>query len=504
VTAAGDGLTALPAEPISYGRNLTERAARYGSRLAFVTVAADGTERRVTWDELERRANQVGRRMARAGVTAGSLVAIAIPNSAEHFFAAYGAWKLGATVLPLRWSLPKWEHDRLVDLAEPALVVVVDEASGRRELPLSAIIASVDLDDSPLPDNVPDPAQAIATSGSTGGPKLIVKSIPGLLRPREAADTLDLPPLDVVQLVTSPLYHTNGFLSHLRLMIGGTLVVMEHFDAALTVDLIERWQVNHVVLVPTMLHRIARLADLTPEKLSSLQIVFYGGGSLAPWVARRWLELVGPDRFEFQYGGTEGLGACVASGREWLTHEGTVGRARGCDLRIQDPSGAELPRGSVGEIYLRPYPGTPPFRYIGAPMPPTTPDGYSTFGDLGWQDDEDYVYIADRRVDMVVTGGVNVFPAEVEAALTEHESVGDVVVIGLPDDEWGHRLHAIVEPANSATPPTAEELRRHLKERLASYKVPKEFEIVAHIGRTEAGKINRSALVTQRAGSAET
>jgi len=489
---------------VSYGRNLTDRAARDPARLAFVHVDQAGGEQRVSWGELERRANQVARLLAAEGVGAGSLVAVALPNIPDHFYVTYGAWKLGATVLPLRWSLPRWEHQRLVDLAQPAVVVVDGEEAGDHDIGLARVRASIALEDGALPDRIADPAQAIATSGSTGHPKLIVKAAAGVVRPREAIDSLDIPPEAVRQLVTSPLYHTNGFYSHVRLMNGGMLVVMERFDASLATALIRSWQVNHVVLVPTMLARIARLPDLDETAFSSLQQVFYGGASLPPWVARRWLQLVGPQRFVFQYGGTEGIGACAATGIEWLSREGTVGRPMGCDLRIQDEHGAEQPPGVVGEIFMRPHPGAVPFRYIGAPMPPSTHDGYTTYGDLGWVDDDGYLFVADRRVDMVVTGGVNVYPAEVEAALSESPSVADAVVIGLPDEEWGHRLHAIVEPAAPGVRLDAAALRRHCKERLAGYKVPKTFEIVPAIARTEAGKINRSALVAERSTAART
>jgi bile acid-coenzyme A ligase len=133
------------------------------------------------------------------------------------------------------------------------------------------------------------------------------------------------------------------------------------------------------------------------------------------------------------------------------------------------------------------------------PTPPGTPDGFGSFGDMGYVDDDGFVYIADRRRDMIVSGGANVYPAEVEAVITEHPGVLDVVVVGLPDPEWGHRVHAIVQPTDPDHAPDAEELRAHCKERLAAYKVPKDFEIVERVPRTAAGKVNRSALVEERA-----
>jgi bile acid-coenzyme A ligase len=247
-----------------------------------------------------------------------------------------------------------------------------------------------------------------------------------------------------------------------------------------------------------MLQRVARLPDVQPAQLASIEILFYGGAPLAPWVAQRWLELMPPDRFFFQYGGTEELGGTMTDGYGWLAHPGTVGIPMGCELRILGDDGSELAIGEIGDIYFRRAGVPTAFRYVGAPQPPMTPDGFTTYGDLGWVDQDGYLYIADRRVDMIISGGANVFPAEVEAALSEHSSVADAVVIGLPDPEWGQRVHAIVEVAVGRDRPTDEDLREHCRQRLVPYKVPKSFEIVDRIPRSEAGKINRSALLAAR------
>lgn len=484
---------------VPYGSRLTALAACHPDRLAVVHVDPDGHEREVSWQELERRANQAARLLAERRVGRGALVAISLPNTIEHLIATYGAWKLGATVLPMRWSLPAWERTRLLDLARPTVVVSADDDLG--DWPLvspEALEESVGLADGPLPECVADPAQAIATSGSTGSPKLIVAPVPAVV-------DVDAPPnmgaitgTHILQLVTSPLYHTNGFGCHLRLMAGGRVILMERFDAKRVVDLIRRWQVNHVILVPTMLQRIARLPDLDAVDLASLRYVYYGGAPLARSVAHRWLELVGATNFYFQYGGTEQLGGTMARGDEWLDHEGTVGRPLGCTVRILDENGRELPTGEVGEIFFRPDGGRATFAYVGAPMPKTTNDGFTTYGDLGRLDDDGYLYIVDRRFDMIVSGGANVFPAEVELALGEHPEVADVVVIGLPDEEWGRRVHAVVQPVEPAAPPAFGDLREHCRARLASYKVPKTFELVPTIPRTEAGKVSRSALIASR------
>jgi bile acid-coenzyme A ligase len=255
-------------------------------------------------------------------------------------------------------------------------------------------------------------------------------------------------------------------------------------------------------MVPTMLKRIAEVPDVRSRDFSSVDAVMYGGAPIAEWVVRAWLEMVGPEHFVLSYGGTEALGLTLARGDEWLRHVGTVGRPVDCDLKIVDDDGRAAPPGSVGNVYLRRH-GVQVARYLGGEDIAVDDEGFATLGDLGWLDDDGYLYIADRRSDMIVSGGANVYPAEVEMALAEHRGVADVVVVGIPDPEWGHRVHAIVEPADHSRPPDRDDLRAHVRARLAAYKVPKSVEIVERIGRTAAGKVNRSSMAAARSLAAE-
>jgi len=249
-----------------------------------------------------------------------------------------------------------------------------------------------------------------------------------------------------------------------------------------------------------MLQRIARLPDVTERDWSSIQAVQYGGASIPEWLVRFWIDLVGPDKFFLSYGSTERVGLCIARGDEWLAHPGTCGRGYdGTEVKILDADGLPVANGTVGEIYMRqPNAVGPSFEYVGASQPPQTEDGFTSIGDLGWMDDDGYLYIADRRVDMIISGGANVFPAEVEAALTEHPGVADVCVVGLTDPEWGRRVHAVVQPADRVHPPTIAELDAHCRERLAAYKRPKTYELVDALPRSDAGKINRGRVMAER------
>jgi bile acid-coenzyme A ligase len=285
------------------------------------------------------------------------------------------------------------------------------------------------------------------------------------------------------------------------LLAGDRLVVLEKFDAARIVDLIEAHGVTTFTSTTLMLQRIADLPDIDERDLSSLVWILQGAAVISETLVRRWIDLIGAERFYQSYGMTEGIGLCAIRGDEWEQHPGSVGRGyRETEIRILDPAGNDLPPGETGEIYMK-SPSSGMFRYLGgAPLPPRTVDGFSTGGDLGWLEPEGYLHIVDRRVDMIITGGANVFPAEIESALIDHPGIADVVVIGLQDPEWGKRVHAVIEPADPASPPTEDDVRAYAKSRLAAYKVPKSVEFVDVIPRSEATKVSRAALIEARGG----
>jgi bile acid-coenzyme A ligase len=210
------------------------------------------------------------------------------------------------------------------------------------------------------------------------------------------------------------------------------------------------------------------------------------------WLKRAWIEWLGPERIYEAYGGTERSGGTMISGVEWLAHPGSVGRPTGGRrIRVLRPDGSECGPGEVGELYMMPPGGQgSTYRYVGADATATA-DGWETLGDLGYLDAEGWLYLVERKVDMILVGGANVYPAEVEAALDEHPAVRSSAVIGLPDEDLGNRVHAIVD---ATAPVSAEALRAHLAERLVAYKIPRSFEFVSELLRDDAGKLRRSAL----------
>jgi bile acid-coenzyme A ligase len=279
------------------------------------------------------------------------------------------------------------------------------------------------------------------------------------------------------------------------------VIVLERFDAAQVVDVIERHQVSTFNCTPTMLKRIADLPGIDERDLSSIEWICQGAAPMPPYLVHRWAGLIGPERVIMAYGMSEGLGITAIRGDEWMKREGSVGRpARDTQLKVVDPDGNPLPPGEVGDIYLKSglYGGSD---YLGGSTRPTMDDdGFCSVGDLGYLDEEGFLYVVDRRSDLIITGGANVYPAEVEIALMDHPKVADVAVIGLKDDEWGRRVHAIIQPADPTDPPTLDEVRAYAKDRVAAYKVPKSVEIVDEIPRSAATKVNRGALLEARGG----
>ncbi len=488
-----------PAGEVSYGWRLTEIAAERPDDVDLIVVDRDGNERGVTWSELETRANQISRALQAHGVGKDDVVGLALPSCVEHVLVTIAIWKLGATLLPLRHDLPDWEMQRMLALAEPKVLVSDQHEASCSVLTRADLAATSTLPDDALPDTVSECINLVASSGSTGFPKLIVTPARGVVNSDPAVGSTrgDIP---MVVLVLSPLYHVNGFAFAAPTMLeGGRVVILEKFDAERAVELIERHQISFTVMVPTMLQRIARLPNLQREQLASLQRVVYGGARVPDWVVERWLELVDPSVFVFSYGSSERLGLVMMNGEEWAAHPGATGKPVDVELSIRDAEGTPLPPGEVGEIFMRPLGPRRLFEYIGMPTPEPTADGFYTIGDVGSLDDDGYLYVTDRRTDMIVSGGANVFPAEVENALSEHPDVVDQVVVGVPDDEWGQRVHAILQVTDRAHPPADDMLRAFCKERIASYKVPKTFEIVERVPRTEAGKLNRTDLGSRRA-----
>lgn len=466
----------------------------------FVTLGDDS----ITRAELETRANRRARMLQGAGIGQDDFVVMMLDPGIEVFETSFALWKLGATPLPLSASTPEAELRACLDLVRPKAVIGnTGPAAGG-----IGIAAGRPIDESlsaePLPRAEAKYWRAAMTGGSTGTPKVIVDHAPSLCIPEQPMLGQRV---DGVMLNPGPLYHSGPFgIAHRALFAGCHLVNQTKFDALEMLRLVERYKVDWLYMVPTMMHRIWRLPAEQRDAIdiSSLQVVFHMASVCPPWLKEAWIDWLGPEKIWELYSGAESPGRTIINGVEWLTHRGSVGRVQpGAELAIFDETGEKCPAGEVGEVYFKSDGGRDAtFHYIGA-------EGkwlgdWISLGDLGYLDDEGYLYIVDRRTDLIVSGGANVYPAEVESALDGHPDVCSNVVIGLPDEDMGQRVHAIVQlSAEARGRLDAADLAAFLAGRLLRYKIPRTFEFVDHPLRDSAGKVRRSALREDRIKGAE-
>jgi bile acid-coenzyme A ligase len=477
---------------VSYGRRLEELERSDPDEIHLVLEDRDVSRR-----ELNRRANRMARVFADRGVAQGDTVTICAPNDLPYFVACLAAWKLGAVPNPLSASLPSAERLAIIEEARPALLFgVVENVADVPSLPLD-FEPSDDVSAEPLQDATSPHERALASGGSTGRPKLIVPANPARYDPEHPAPFFAA---ERAVLVTGPTYHALPFCAAWYSLLGGQrAVIMRRFDPERCLELIERHRIDRIYFVPTMMQRIWRLPEATRNRydLSSLHAVLSGGAPCPQWLMRAWIDWLGPERIFEGYAPSERIGRTFITGEEWLAHVGSVGLPQdGCRIRVLDDEGGDLPAGEVGEIYMMPAQGAgSTFHYRGADRR-TSREGWETVGDVGYLDEHGYLYICDRRVDMILSGGRNIFAAEVEAAIDLHPGVESSAAIGFSDDDLGQRVHAIVYAPGGGV--TEESLSSHLEQQLIHYKRPTSYEFVDRPLRDDSGKMRRSALRAER------
>jgi bile acid-coenzyme A ligase len=482
-------------EEAASGPSFAERLRRLAAAAPDARCLSVGAAT-LTRAALDERTNRMARALGRRGLKPGDLLTIAVPNGIGFIETMIACWKLGATPQPASWRLPRHELEAIVALAESPFVI--GEASLPTDRPKVGPeeLLHESQDASPLPDCVSPSWKAPTSGGSTGRPKLILSGQPSVYTPDGAA-LWRLAESDTA-LMPGPLYHNGPFLtSALALLEGAHLVVMAKFDAEEVLRLVAAYRASWLYLVPTMMSRIHRLPEAVRARydVSSLRTVWHLAAPCPPWLKEAWIEWLGADVVYELYGATEGQAGTIISGREWLEKRGSVGKAVLGEIKVLGPDGQELPPGEIGELYLRPTPGSPaPYRYLGATSK-TLPGGWESVGDIGSIDGDGYVFLSDRRSDLILVGGANVYPAEVEAAIEEHPGVQSCAVIGLPDEDLGQRVHAIVQAVEGFA---LAELQAHLAERLVRYKLPRSIELVAVSLRDDAGKVRRSQLRDER------
>jgi long-chain acyl-CoA synthetase len=506
--------------------HLSEIARRNPGKPAVVMT--DGS-RSLTYAELDRRSVQVEALLRGHGVAERDHVALVMDNRPEFLEIAFGAQRAGSFWTPVNWHLTEEEAAYVVDdcgarvlfAAEPTAALAGRIAARTPALAaaytaggsapgVADYAAARDAAPAEQPDDEVEGTYFFYSSGTTGTPKGIKPNhaFPpfgtGLAIDHVLASSFGFGP-DSVYLCPAPLYHAAPIGWSLgTIRNGGTVVVMEKFDPLECLRAIERHGITHVQFVPTHFVRMLKLPEeqRAAFDLSSLQVVVHAAAPCPVEVKRQIIDWFGPKVMEF-YAGSEGSGMTVITSQDWLTHPGSVGKAALGTLHVVDEEGAELPPGEVGTVYFE---GGGSFEYHNDPEKTATAfndRGWATLGDLGSVDEEGYLYLADRRTDLIISGGVNVYPAEIEDALVLHPAVADVAVIGVPDDEMGQSVRAVVQPAHGVAPgpELADALLAHSREKLAGFKRPRSIVFVDELPRLPTGKLLRRR-VREEHGSA--
>jgi long-chain acyl-CoA synthetase len=469
------------------------------------------------YEDVRARAGAAANGLVALDVTAGDRVAVYLHNEIAFIEASIGIGMLGAIPVPVNWH---WQGDELAYLlddsdskvifTETGLVSTAEAVAGDRALIEVTRESERPTGRHPVYEEwlalqgpwTEPPRQApmsmVYTSGTTGRPKGIVRTPSTPAQSQAIAglvfETFGLAP-EMRTLVAAPMYHSAPNVHSLVSAAAGIdLTIMASFDAEELLRLIEEHQIDHFQAVPTMFVRLLHLPDEVREKydVSSLKSVVHAAAPCPPEVKRRIIDWFGPIVREY-YGGTE-TGACVTCGSaDWLAHPGTVGRPiEDADVRIFSENGDLLPEGESGRIHLRPPSVWPNFTYHGNPEKRAAMenDGYLEIGDVGYLDHDGFLYLNDRSIDMIISGGVNIYPAEIEACLLELDGVRDVAVFGIPDEEFGEAIAAHIE----ATGLTEDEVREHVRTNLAHYKTPRIIVFDNDLPREDTGKLMKRKI----------
>lgn len=482
-------------------------------------MAASGEA--VTYGQLESRSNQGAHLLRRLGVRAGDAVALFLDNHPDFFELVWAVERIGAyyAMIPSRLTAVEARYI-LEDCGARVLIVspAVEHAAALASLApqvqsfsiggalpgLRDWIAARAVEPAvPVPDEEPG-GDMLYTGGTTGRPKGVRASRPAQSRLDRETRLSEIGrkhyglSSDTVYLSPAPLYHGAPLRWSMTVQrLGGTVVVMERFDAEAALAAIEKHRVTHAQWVPTHLHRMLSLPRQTKERydLSSMRLHFHAAAPCPVPLKERMLEWWGPIIHEY-YSSTESSGFCTIGPQEWLAHKGSVGRALVGAIRICDERGEPLPPGERGVVYFE---GAPAFEYHNDPHKTAASrnrHGWATIGDLGWVDAEGYLYLVDRQGFMVITGGVNVYPQEIENVLASHPAVADAAVFGLPDDDLGERVVAVVQPREwgDAGDALADELMRFMSASLSAVKRPKRIEFRERLPRYATGKLHKGLL----------
>jgi len=488
---------------LSLGERLRQTAKALGGDVAVRTIRGLDQYDEMTWAELDRQSEHLARRLLALGVDERPATVVLITRDAvRHAVYAYGAWKAGQTILCLSPGLGSAEgHAILSRLARTITLgarVEWDTGEWLADEPAPASEPG-----SPVEDRIAAPMLLITTGGSTGIPKLVDVIGPGLFVPGDflggLGTALKRRPRAKAFIMT-PLSHGAGAATaYMATFEECEMTSLEKFDPETALWAIERFKLEQVTLVPTMMHRMLRSAAFDPARLQSIRSFCHTGMQCDPHDKEAWMTAIGPEKVVEVWGSTESVGHAVIAGDEWLTHRGSVGRPVNCRARIVDKEGNDVPMGEVGEIFVQPLVGSvdPDTKYFNSKQRMKSNNGYVSFGDLGRVDADGYLYIAGRTDDLIITGGANVYPDELEVLIRRLPGISDCVVVATPHEDLGQAVHAVIALEQGAREPSLEELRQQLSGQISAYKQPRSVEFVPVIQRTDAGKVRRKSYRPQ-------
>ncbi|MEV6232515.1 acyl-CoA synthetase [Saccharopolyspora shandongensis] len=490
------------------------------NRTAVITP--DG--RAVSYAELAAAADRYGRGLQSMGLEPGDSIVLMLPNGEDLLAAYFAALQCGLYAVTVNWHLVGAEVAYMIEdsgakafMAHERFAEVAVDAAARSGLPASAHFAVGEIpgfqalsrlgaqEPPKRPEVRTTGSPMLYTSGTTGRPK-------GVRRPLTGADPDEVPAAakwffgifglqpfdDHVHLCGSPLYHTAvlNFVSH-SVQFGHTAVLMDRWDPAEMLRLIELHHVTHTHMVPTQFHRLLALppGERARHDVSSLRAAIHGAAPCPPEVKRAMLEWWGPVVVEY-YAATEGGGTSITA-PEWLDKPGSVGKAwPGSTVKVLGDDGAELPAGEIGTVYMRMGGSSFEYHRDAQKTKQARVGDLFTMGDVGYLDGDGYLYLCDRKSDMIISGGVNIYPAEIENVLSVHPRVADVAVFGVPHADWGEEVKAVVQPADGVEP--GEELAADLiafaRDRLAKFKIPRSIDFAAELPRDPNGKLYKRKL----------
>jgi long-chain acyl-CoA synthetase len=493
---------------------MAQLIAPHRDRTDFPALVDDAGQ--TSWAELDERVNRLIHVMRAHGVQPGERIAMLSGNRREAFEVFLAAAHSGVLVVPINWHFAADEVEYVVDNSGSKLLVLDPEFAAAAD---GVTVPRLVFDDSyetelaaASPQNPDDQSMGgvmFYTSGTTGRPKGVANSafatgVPPEVYQLIAAGMVNIGfPANGRTLLCGPAYHSAQWAFSFFPLIGGSSVVLQRkFVPEETLALIDRHQITNVHLVPTQFVRLLRADESAKSAFdgSSLVFVLHGAAPCSPTVKRQMIDWWGPKITEY-YGATEGGVVSVISAAEWLEHPGSVGKPMSnMIVRIVPDDDAPEAFGTAGVIHVRNAMGTD-FEYLGEPEKTAqahSVEGFFTLGDIGYLDADGYLYLSDRKIDMIISGGVNIYPAEIEGVLTGHRLVVDAAVFGVPDDEFGEAVKAAVQlaPGASWSDELRSELDSYLRGLLAGYKVPRSWDVIDTMPRSEAGKLLKRQLRT--------